>query len=520
MISRLFLMISWAVALPMMGQEENDASLLNGLDYKVEFQSSVSDGNTPLWLNANKHGLSSLRSFNGYLRGAVERPLSNDSMRQWGVGYALDLVAPLHYTSDMIVQQAYAELRWKKGVLTLGSKEWPMELKDNRLSSGSQTLGINARPVPQLRIALPDYWTLPLLGGWVHLKGHIAYGWTTDGGWQRTSTRQQTKYTLHTMFHSKAGYLKIGKNGRPLSVELGLEMGSQFGGISYIQREGGMNDIHNEGGLAALWHAFIPSGSEVVEDVYKNTSGNNLGSWLLKVNFEQPSWQIGVYADHFFEDHSSMFLLDYNGYGSGINWDKKEENKFVGYDLKDMLLGAEVYLKHFRWMNKIVCEYLYTKYQSGPMYHDHTVTISDHIGGRDNYYNHHIFSGWQHWGQVMGNPLYRSPIYNKDGNVMVENNRFVAWHLGFSGKPTGQWSYRVLGTWQRGFGTYELPFFDPCESVCIMAEADYAFPARSALAGWSLKASAGKDWGKIYGNNTGFQLTVTKCGLLQKSKRK
>ncbi len=157
MISRLLLMVSWAVALPMMGQEENDASLLNGLDYKVEFQSSVSEGNTPLWLNANKYGLSSLRSLNGYLRGAVERPLAKDSMRQWGVGYALDLVAPLHYSSDMIVQQAYAELRWKKGVLTLGSKEWPMELKDNQLSSGSQTLGINARPVPQLRVALPEY---------------------------------------------------------------------------------------------------------------------------------------------------------------------------------------------------------------------------------------------------------------------------------------------------------------------------------------------------------------------------
>ena len=62
MIRRFYLMmISWAAMLPMMGQEENDGSLLNGLDYKVEVQSSVSEGNTPLWLNANKHGLSSLR---------------------------------------------------------------------------------------------------------------------------------------------------------------------------------------------------------------------------------------------------------------------------------------------------------------------------------------------------------------------------------------------------------------------------------------------------------------------------
>ena len=55
-----------------------------------------------------------------------------------------------------------------------------MQLKNQTLSSGSQTLGINARPVPQVRIALPEYWQLPFGGGWLHLKGHIAYGMMTD----------------------------------------------------------------------------------------------------------------------------------------------------------------------------------------------------------------------------------------------------------------------------------------------------------------------------------------------------
>ena len=42
------------------------------------------------------------------------------------------------------------------------------------------------------------------------------------------------------------------------------------------------------------------------------------------------------------------------------------------------------------------------------------------------YYNHYIFVGWQHWGQVIGNPLYLSPIYNGDGLIMVENNPDLA----------------------------------------------------------------------------------------------
>ena len=39
-----------------------------GLGYKVEAQGSFASGETPLWLNANKFGLSSLERNNGYRR--------------------------------------------------------------------------------------------------------------------------------------------------------------------------------------------------------------------------------------------------------------------------------------------------------------------------------------------------------------------------------------------------------------------------------------------------------------------
>ena len=166
---------------------------LKGLEYKAEAQISVSDGKTPLWLNANKHGLSSLESTNGYIRAAVQRPLQMDSIRHWGIGYGVDVAVPFNYTSSVVVQQAYGELRWLHGVLTVGAKEFPMQLKNNQLSSGSQTLGINARPVPQVRLALPDYWVVPFTKGWVRLKGHVAYGKTTDQNWQHDFTQKKSK---------------------------------------------------------------------------------------------------------------------------------------------------------------------------------------------------------------------------------------------------------------------------------------------------------------------------------------
>ena len=129
---------------------------LHGLEYKVEMQGSLSKGRTPLWLNANKYGLSSLETANGYVRGGIERPLSTDEGRKFGLGYGVDVAVPINYTSKAIIQQAYVEGRWLHGTLTVGAKEEPMELKNNELSSGSQTLGINARPVPQVRLALSD----------------------------------------------------------------------------------------------------------------------------------------------------------------------------------------------------------------------------------------------------------------------------------------------------------------------------------------------------------------------------
>ena len=58
------------------------------LTYKVEMQNTIGTGShNPLWLNANKYGLSSLDTRNGYIRGAVMRPVQLDSLRKWAIGY-------------------------------------------------------------------------------------------------------------------------------------------------------------------------------------------------------------------------------------------------------------------------------------------------------------------------------------------------------------------------------------------------------------------------------------------------
>lgn len=493
---------------------------LSGLTYATEFSATLSGGDhAPFWLTANRHGLSSIENNSVYLRAGLFRDVRNDSAYRWRLGYGIDMAVAGHYTSTLIVQQLYAQLQYRAVRLEVGSKEHPMELKNNQLSTGSQTHGINARPVPQLRIGLPDYWNVPLTRGWVQIKGHIAYGMMTDDNWQHSFTRRQTRYTDHVLYHSKAGYLRIYNEDYdyPLSLEAGLEMASQFGGTSHRPLNGVMTTMENDKGASAFWHAFIPGGADTYEKdaAFNNVEGNQLGSWMLRLNYDRRSWRLSAYIDHFFEDHSAMFHLDYDGYGTGSEWNTRKSRRYLLYGLHDMLLGAELNLKQGTWLRDIVVEYMYTKYQSGPIYHDHNPNISDHIGGNDNYYNHLIYPGWQHWGQVIGNPLMRSPIYNEDHRIEVENNRLMAFHLGISGRPTPQLDYRVLGTWQEGFGSYQRPFTHSRRQLSLLAEAHYAFDTH-LLRGWSAALAVGFDHGTIVGNNFGTQLTIRKTGLLTK----
>lgn len=281
-------------------------------------------------------------------------------------------------------------------------------------------------------------------------------------------------------------------------------MACQFGGKSHVFEEDGLHHYDNGSGPKAFLHAFVPGGSDKTDGSYHNEEGNHLGSWLLRINYDREAWGVSVYADHFFEDHSMMFHLGSEGYGQGEEWNVRKEHRFFLYNLKDILLGVELRLKDVQWLQKAVVEYMHTKYQSGPVYHDHTKNISNQISGIDNYYNHNLFTGWQHWGQVMGNPLYTSPLYNEDGHVRVENNRFVAWHLGLQGSPLPRLSYRLLATWQRGYGTYYQLFANPEENTSLLAEACFKWPK----GGWSAKLGLGMDSGKIYGNNYGLQVTV------------
>lgn len=474
------------------------------IDFHTQLTAVTSGGDySPFWFSANRYGLGSPDRHFGYLRVGAGRDVTNDSTRNWRLGYGADIVGAVGTNSHFTLQQLYADVQWRMLRLSLGQKERPMDFKDNALSSGAMTLGINARPLPQVRLEMPDFWTVPGTKGWFAFKAHIAYGFYTDNKWQRDFTIGSTtsSRTANSYFHSKALFLRVGNKERfPLTLSGGLEMAAQFGGEAWnlykrTDEGGGTISYHKmTGGIKAFWNAFIPGGSDATDGDYANVEGNHLGSWHLRLDYHGKGWGVGAYMDHFFEDHSQMF------------WQ---------YAWKDMLLGVEVKLPRNPFVSKVVYEHIGTTDQSGAVYHDKTANIPEGIYGRDNYYTHHIYGAWQHAGFVMGNPLLCSPIYNASHQITVIHSRIQAHHIGLSGNPTSLLQWRVLYTHVRSLGTYFKPLPDPQYANALLLEATYHLPK---VPGLSFTAAYGHNDGEIYGKSNGAMLTVAYNRLFNKKK--
>lgn len=465
------------------------ANAIDGLYYNVEAQTSFSSGeNTPFWLVNNKQGLSSVKKNNGYLRAGIFKPLDKEERFSWGAG--VDLVGAYNYSSSFIIQQLYGEIKYRCLGAMLGSKEMYGEFNNPRLSSGNLLYSGNARPIPQLRVGIPEYTFIPGTKNLLSVKGYVAYGMFTDDGWQESFVANGSKHTKHVLYHSKGLYLKIGNREKfPAWIEGGIEMAAQFGGKSIS----GATVTDMPDGIKEWFHVFFPSSGDSSTPTGEQTNiyGNHVGSWNLRASWDiTPEWNLGLYYQHYFEDHSQMFF---------------------DYAWKDGLWGLELSVPKNPFISTLVYEYLYMKDQSGPVYWDHTPEIPEQVSGRDDYYNHYIYTGWQHWGMGIGNPLIVSPIYNKDGMIYFRNNRVESHHIGFMGQPCDEINYRVLFSYTRSWGTYSHPLPEVEKNINGLLEVTYL---PKWLSGASATISFGADRGAILGKSNGVMLTLRKTGWL------
>ena len=471
------------------------------VEYAGEIHATISDNQAPFWLVNNKYGLSSIKDNFGYVRGSIRRTLNADSLRQWAVGYGMDIVIPHHFTSDFVLQQLYVESQYKNIRLTVGAKELPMEFSNSELSTGDMTMSINSRPIPQVRLEMPNYWDIPGTSGWVGVKMHAAFGWFTDDHWKKTFTEfgPSSRHTSNVRYHSKSIYFRIGNEKKfPLTLMGGLRVDCQFGGEAWnlSQRKDDttyvdLSYVNLNNGLKNYWNALTFGGSDPNDGDFKNTEGNHVGSWHGCLSYRGKGWNVKGYFEHQFDDHSQLF------------WQ---------YGWKDMKWGIEAQLPKNPFVSTMLVELISTKDQTSAVYHDATEELPIQISGRDNYYNHQVYGAWQHWGMTMGNPLLISPIYNEGHQISAFHSRITATHLGIAGNPCSSIHYRLLYTHMRSWGTYDDPLIDTRHNDFLLAEMTVK---PHQLKGWSITGAFGLNRGDLLKKSTGGSLSIRKEGIIK-----
>ena len=446
----------------------------------------------PFWHMSNRQGISSEKTTMAYARVGTG---GNYTFKRSGIAldWDVDLIAGMNLASTVFIQQANIDCSWKELRLSIGQKERWGELMNHRLTTGSLVESGNARPIPQVRLELHDYWNVPGTKGWFGIKGHIAYGKLTDGKWQEGFVAQDSAYTSDVLYHSKELLMRFGNAKKfPLTAEIGIHMATQFGGTTHNAFRGAGNTVYSPSRFKDYILALIPLKGDDLYDASDraNVAGNVLGSWKGAITWNCTDWLLRLYYDHAFNDHSQMF------------WE---------YGLwTEQLVGLELNLANFKWIKAVTVEYFNLKDQSGPIYHDSTKDIPDQISCKDNNYNHGKYCGWFNYGQMIATPLCTAPIYNKNNVLKCYNNRVEAFHMGIEGEFLPWLDYRVLITHSNNWGTYNQPFKDIKTNTAGLVE----FTFKPQIQGnWAFTTSFAFDNGDLYGNNYGGMLTIRRYGI-------
>ena len=102
--------------------QHTNAQLPVKTEYTVEMGGTSGKGTyAPMWLTANRQGLSSANTENGYLRAGIAHTMPLN--QHFGFSAGLDLATAYNFTSSFIIQQAYADLSYRWLNLSIGSKE-------------------------------------------------------------------------------------------------------------------------------------------------------------------------------------------------------------------------------------------------------------------------------------------------------------------------------------------------------------------------------------------------------------
>ena len=490
------------------------ASAEETIQYRADALFSIGDGDlAPYYMTANRHGKLT-QTNNALLDIGFTRDF--DTNRRWAWSYGAEIITGASSSTNyslqkyddngnlvfdfnqderpaaIWLQQLYAEVKYRSIYLSAGIKDRESAMLNFALSSGDLIQSGNARSIPQIRAGFVDFQDIPLTKHFLQIQGEFCFGKFMDKKWYENHFNYYTgHYNEGGFYHYKRIYFRT-KTSNPFSATFGGQFAYLFGGDTHYYVKGKFkNTTHNAEDLDAFWQAILPRDTGV-EGYYQ---GQSLGSWDINLRYRfRNNSQLKAYVQNVWEDGSSMGKL--NGW--------------------DGLWGLEYVAPKPGLISGAVFEYLQMTDQSGPMHWDPVDEAGTSLNqyqatGGDNYYNNGFYNAYCYFGMAMGSPFSKEPIRNLNGDVSFRDTRVKGFHLGISGDPINNLSYRILGSWRKSWGTYQNPRFHTVECTSILVEATYKLPK---IQGLSIKAEFAADHGQLYGNNTAGALTLSYRGNL------
>ena len=441
------------------------------LSYFGEFAGVASSGRfAPFWLSANTDGVVSVAPYGAYLRVGMDKEAVR-SARWWDYSYGIDLLGGVDidgFRGQVVKLYAHARL-WCFDV-TVGVKPFDVGNQDYELSSGGFLFSRNAPSMPRLSVGIDKYTAFPFTYGYMEIKGGITQGWFVDdmgvGG---------------CMLHHKYLGVRFG-GGLPVKVNYEFHHAAQWGGVSPVYGELGSS-------FGDWWTVFKASSGGVMANDQINAMGNHMVSQMLGLEVKQKGWSVNVYWQSLYEDPPIRVM-----------W--RAKNAFDG------LWGMAIKQNNWNFIQSLTYEFFATTDQAGPV-HDFDGII---LGGKDNYFNNIIYlQGWSYFGRTIGNPFITSPIYGS--SITTENNRTFTHHIAVKGDILG-FNYLVRYSHSSNFGTYDLPLRSYNNSI-------YCSVQKLVSQAWNLNfgIAVGGDFGTQFGNSFGAMLTISRRGLIWKSRK-
>ncbi len=383
------------------------------------------------------------------------------------------------------IQQLYGRVDYRSLFLSVGQRDTRSALLDNELSSGDLVRGANSRGVPEVMAGFNGFQPIPFTNGWVEIQGEISYGKMTDSDWIADRNNDWFSHVCRGQWYTyKHCYFRT-KSSKPLTLTLGMQVASFFGGTTTVYRYGDIRTEKHPGGIKEFIKMFIPMGGD--EDYYL---GSTLGSWDIVLNYRLPhdAGTLKGYLQKPWETGSGVGFL--NGF--------------------DGLWGLEYRASSGGIVDGAVIEYLDFTNQSGPIHFDPTdipdCDLPGHTDGGDDYYNNYTYNAYANYGMSMGTPFLRSPLYNTDGYMQFIDNEVRGFHVGITGTLSKRLGYKVMGGYRKGWGTSRTPRMVSVDDTSWMVEGIY----RPAVKGDNITVTArvAMDRGTMYGNTFGALLTV------------